>query len=165
MATKDDEASGFSKITGGLADLINLLVNLDKDGDLPHRGRREKNGMVVEYSVGKSTLGGSRVEPRAANETRSKSAHRTAKRADIEVIEPATDVFDEANETVLLFELPGVSRSDIHCTLDGDILLLDAKATGRLYRKEVLIEAKLADGPPELRLHNGILEVRLTKQP
>ena len=93
-----------------------------------------------------------------------KAARRTAKRTDIEVVEPVTDVFDETDETVLLFELPGVNRSDIICALDGDILLLDAKTDGRLYRKEVLIEAKLVGEPPRLTLHNGILEVRLKKQ-
>jgi HSP20 family protein len=122
----------------------------------------------VEYSFGGRTADGSRPEPTSTEATQSKTARpaaqRTAKRTDIEVVEPVTDMFDEANETVFLFELPGVVRSAIHCTLDGDILLLDAKSDGRLYRKEVLIEAKLAGDPPRLRLHNGILEVRLKKQ-
>ena len=45
---------------------------------------------------------------------------------------------------MLLFELPGVERKDIRCILDGDILLLEAKTGERLYRKETLIEEKLA---------------------
>ncbi len=72
-------------------------------------------------------------------------------------------MFDEPAETVLLFELPGVSRPQVRCLLDGDILLLEAKTASRLYRKEVLIEMKLAGEPPKLRLHNGVLEVRLKK--
>jgi HSP20 family molecular chaperone IbpA len=168
MAKNDDETSGFSKITGGLTDLINLLVDLDKGGDLPHRGRREKNGVVVEYSVGRRTASGTRDETPPHEPARSKparpAAQRTAKRTDIEVVEPVTDVFDEAEEMVFLFELPGVALSSVHCSLHGDILLLDAKSESRLYRKEALIEAALTGDPPSLRLHNGVLEVRLKKQ-
>lgn len=173
MAKNEDDTGGFSKITGGLTDLINLLVDLEKGGDLPHRGRREKNGVVVEYSVGRRTASAGRDEAppdeRAPHEpVRSKSARPaaqwTAKRTDIEVVEPVTDVFDEAEEMVFLFELPGVEMSSVHCTLHGDILLLDAKSQGRLYRKEALIEATLTGEPPTLRLHNGVLEVRLKKQ-
>lgn len=168
MSKDDDEAGGFSKIAGGLSDLINLLVDLDKSGALPHRGRREKNGLVVEYSIGRKTAAGARGEPPPAEETQARpvqrTAQRAAKRTGIEVVEPATDVFDEPDEVVLLFELPGVARPDVRCLLDGDILLLEAKATDRLYRKEVLIEANPADVPPQLRLHNGVLEVRLKKQ-
>ncbi len=72
-------------------------------------------------------------------------------------------MFDEPGEVVLLFELPGVERKDIRCILDGDILLLEAKTGERLYRKETLIEGKLAGGP-HLNLRNGVLEVRLSKQ-
>ena len=168
MSGDDDGPGGLSKIAGGLSGLINLLVDLDKSGDLPRRGRREKNGVVVEYSFGKRTADGGRAEPEPEKEPEAATARpggkRTARRSEVELVEPVTDVFDEPGETLLMFELPGVSRPDIRCLLDGDILLLEAKAEGRLFRKEVLIEAKLAGEAPRLRLHNGILEVRLKKQ-
>jgi len=165
MSKDDDAVGGFTKIAGGLANLINLLVDLDKSGNLPRHGRREKNGVVVEYSIGRRTaVGEAPAEPPPSEEPAARPARRAAKRTDIEVVEPVTDMFDEAGEAVLLFELPGVSRSQVRCLLDGDILLLEAKTAGRLYRKETLIEAKLAGDPPKLRLHNGVLEVRLKKQ-
>ena len=73
------------------------------------------------------------------------------------------DMFDEAGEIVFLFELPGAERKDIRCVLDGDILLLDAKAGERLYRKETLVTESKVDGKPHLKLRNGVLEVRLAK--
>jgi HSP20 family molecular chaperone IbpA len=72
-------------------------------------------------------------------------------------------MFDEPDEVVVLFEVPGVARKDVHCVLDGDILLLEAKTGERLYRKEILIEASLAEKAPRLRLRNGVLEARLAK--
>ena len=89
---------------------------------------------------------------------------RTAKRTSLEILEPVTDMFDEAGEIVVLFEVPGVERKDIRCFLDGDILLLEAKTGDRLYRKEMLIEEKLASSTPNMNLRNGIFEVRLSKQ-
>lgn len=164
--SKDDTTGpgGLSEIVRRLGDLFDHLAEVD-DGRTPHRGRREKNGMVVEYSFGKRTVGEAR-QPREEPppETEETPRRRSAKPSALAVLEPVTDVFDEPDEVLILYELPGVSRKDIRCVLDGDILLLDAKTGGRLYRKETLIEPPLAPGEPVLRLRNGILEVRLAKQ-
>ncbi len=163
---KDDETgrAGFAKITRGLSDLFNFLSELD-DSNQPRRGRREKNGMIIEYSFGKRTL--AEGEPERDAEPRRDMPEavrrRSAKPSGLEMLEPVTDMFDEPDEVVLLFEVPGVARKDIHCVLDGDILLLEAKTAERLYRKEILIDPKLAAQPPRLRLRNGVLEARLAK--
>ena len=81
------------------------------------------------------------------------------------MFEPVTDMFDEPTEIVLLFELPGVEQKDIRCVLDGDILLVEGKSGDRLYRKETLIEARITADAPKKTLRNGVLEVRLSKQP
>ena len=163
---KEDETgrNGFAKITRGLSDLFNFLSELDEN-KLPRRGTREKNGMIIEYSFGKRTLAEGEPEraaepPPAKPET---ARRRSAKPSGIEMLEPVTDMFDEPDEVVLLFEVPGVARKDIHCVLDGDIVLLEGKTGERLYRKEILIEPKLAQQAPRLRLRNGVLEARLAK--
>lgn len=128
--------------------------------------------MVIEYAFGKRTLAGAAGEPDDTHRTEPQPSHGAAPRrarqharpSQLEVVEPATDVFDEPKEIVLLFELPGAREADIRCVLDGDILLLEAKTEVRLYRKEVLIEAKLRPDAPRRRLQNGVLEVRLAKQ-
>lgn len=163
---KDDTGTGgFAKITRGLSDLFNFLAELD-DAKLPSRGRREKDGMVIEFSFGKQAFGEAARETEAEEPPPAEAAapRRAAKPSLLEVLEPVTDMFDEPAEVVLLFELPGISERDIRCLLDGDILLLEAKTGERLYRKEMLIEAKLASGTPTRHMHNGILEVRLKKE-
>ncbi|MGO9773922.1 MAG: Hsp20/alpha crystallin family protein [Roseiarcus sp.] len=160
-------AAGFAKIARGLSDLFNVLGDFDQ---LPRRGRHEKDGRVMEYSFGTRTLGEAARdirEKRTSKEGPTSSEtppRRAAKKTSLEVLEPVTDIFDEPKEIVLLFELPGVERKDIRCILDGDILLLEAKTDDRLYRKEALIEEKLAAGSPRLNLRNGVLEVRLSKE-
>ncbi len=166
MAKEDETGrAGFTKIARGLSDLFNFLSELD-DGQQPRRGTREKNGMIIEYSFGKRTLAEGEPERDAEMPPENPAAarRRSAKPSGLEVLEPVTDMFDEPDEVVLLFEVPGVARKDIHCVLDGDIVLLEAKTGERLYRKEILVEAKLAAASPRLRLRNGVLEARLTKQ-
>jgi HSP20 family protein len=165
-SNKDDTTgmAGFVKIAHGLSDLFNALADFDQ---LPRSGRHEKDGKVMEYSFRKRTLAEAAGEEEVSGEApvhEKAPARRAAKPSSLEVLEPVTDMFDEPNEIVLLFELPGVKRKDIRCVLDGDILLLDAKTGDRLYRKETLIEAKVAAGSPHLNLRNGVLEVRLSKQ-
>lgn len=164
--SKEDETgrAGFIKIARGLSDLFNFLSELDESKQ-PRRGKREKDGMIIEYSFGKRTL--AEGEPERAAEMPPEKPEtvrrRSAKPSGLDVVEPVTDMFDEPDEVVLLFEVPGVARKDIHCVLDGDIVLLEAKTGERLYRKEILIEPKLAKGAPRLRLRNGVLEARLAK--
>lgn len=155
-------AAGFARIAHGLSDLFEALADFDR---LPRRGRHEKDGRVMEYSFGARTLREAAGENETPTETpaRAKAPRRAAKRSSLEILEPVTDMFDEPSEIVLLFELPGVERKAIRCVLDGDILLLEAKAGQRLYRKETLIEGKLAAEAPRLNLRNGVLEVRLSK--
>ena len=167
--SKDDNtgAAGLAKIARGLSDLFNVLSDFDQ---LPRSGRHEKDGKVMEYSFRTRTLAEAAGHEEAPQETPVRTERsdarpqRAAKRSGLEILEPVTDTFDEPNEIVLLFELPGVKRTDIRCILDGDILLVEAKTGERLYRMETLIEAKLAAGAPHLNLHNGVLEVRLAKQ-
>jgi HSP20 family protein len=174
MIRKDDtDAAGFAKIARGLSDLFNFLAGPD-DKNLPRRGRHEKDGMVIEYSFGRRTAAeamSQREEAEPPPEPTARRARaatatprRAAKRSELELLEPVTDVFDEPGEIVFLFELPGISRRDIRTVVDGDIFLLEARSGERLYRKEILIEAKLAAQMPHLLLRNGVLEVRLKKR-
>ena len=165
MSKEDDTGrAGFAKITRGLSDLFNFLSELDESKQ-PRRGTREKNGMIIEYSFGKRTLAEDQPTDAAEAPPEKPEAvgRRSAKPSGLEMLEPVTDMFDEPDEVVVLFEVPGVARKDIRCVLDGDILLLEARTGERLYRKEILIETKLAEAAPRLRLRNGVLEARLAK--
>jgi HSP20 family protein len=154
--------AGLEKIARGLSDLFKVLGDFDQ---LPRSGRHEKDGRVMEYSFRARTARGAAEEGpgRAEPEERRDAPRRMARRSTLEILEPVTDMFDEPEEIVLLFELPGVERKNVRCFLDGDILLLEAKTGERLYRKEMLIEEKVS-GAPELNLRNGVLEVRIRKE-
>lgn len=169
MGKDDDGGNALSRIAKGLGDLLNVLTDLEQSGKLPHRGRQEKGDLVVEYTVNRGTLrrdteGGTESgDEDEARQVRPARRRRAPKPAAQGRVEPACDVFDEADEVVILFELPGLTLEQIRCTLDGDILVLEAQTDTRHYRKELLVETALAGTAPRLRLANGVLDVRLDK--
>ncbi len=163
MTVDHDACKGDS---AGLAKFLKVLAEAENAGILPSRGRRETDSFAFTYRLlqqwieserGKGTkrqeVSRPNPDPRAA-ETPSEHPLR----------EPATDLFDEADEVVLVYELPGAVRKNIRYRRDGDILRLEAQTAQWLYQKSVVIEARLADRPPRLRLRNGVLELRLFKE-
>lgn len=166
MTSENDKGvSGLSRIARRLADLIDALGEIEQSGKLPRRGRQEKNGVVVEYSLGRRSLRpDADEEPVADTSARAPRHAETARPRQPDLVEPATDIFDEDDEIIVLFDLPGV-HGDYSCILDGDILALDAKSGSRHFRKEILVQGELADETPRLSFRNGILEARLRKRP
>lgn len=74
------------------------------------------------------------------------------------------EVFDEADAVIITAELPGARQEDIELKLDDGVL--EIKATGT---KPFLATAELPDGvdptaTPEMRLANGVLEIRIAKR-
>lgn len=166
MSEKEKRSEPFAKIALGLSQIIDFLLGPDAVTPL-RRGRREEGGVVFEYSFRKrgileETGEGERPQPGAQARPRSRLRRRES--AGPEILEPVTDLFDEPDEIVLLFELPGVKRKNLRVRLSDDIFLLEAQSRGRLFRKEIRIEARLRPGAPRLELRNGILEVRLKKE-
>ena len=79
-----------------------------------------------------------------------------------DVREPLVDVFDEADEIVLVVEMPGANEEDVTVELHGDVLVLET-AGDRKYAREVLLPASVDAESLEKIYRNGILEIRLKK--
>jgi len=80
-----------------------------------------------------------------------------------ETREPLADVFDEGDEILIVFELPGVAERDIHVELNGDVLALEAKGTRHRYECETLLPAPVDPGSAQQSYDNGYLQVRYAK--
>lgn len=77
--------------------------------------------------------------------------------------EPSCDIFEEAEEILILIELPGVSQDDISIKQEGKDLLVKANhQTGR-YEKKIRVPEK-ATGMPSYSFKNGILRIQLKKE-
>lgn len=183
-AAKDRDASG-ARVGGRLDDAV------DETRDVLIEGSNgpidAKVGWRVRTLEGLSGDDGPRFAPRSAPSKSSATSRRPAaaggrankspnadktgptqtEQAQAEA-QPAprtalVDVFDEADCVVVTAELPGVAADDIALELDGAVLKIRAGGVRRFEADAALPTDVVADQTPDLRLSNGVLEVRLAK--
>lgn len=77
-----------------------------------------------------------------------------------EVREPHIDILEEAGFTLILAELPGITKKDIKLTLKDDLLTIAAARGGRRFYKEVLLPGPHSRDQLRFSCNNGILEIR-----
>lgn len=168
MSKKKVDASGggqgFDGILSGLTGLVEKINELAKTGQELHEsgqfgggsGKQKWQG-VYGFKV-RTGLGdeGPTVEP-FGNVHRDREQGYTVTP---EVLEPVVDIFEEADHTLVVVEMPGVGRDDIELEIQDDIVTIQAEATGKKYHKEVLLPRSYAREALHLSCNNGILEIK-----
>lgn len=184
---KSDKPFDPSDLIGGTLDILGLKIDLAKllssseDVSAELQGLREK----LKKAGGKEALsdaewreGAASVSGRfrthgvlgereyhigtAGSATRGKGRESTSKPA--EAVEPPVDVFQEAQEVVVVAEVPGVEIADIELKVEGNTLSLSTKPTSRRsYRKEVNLGSSVDAESLSATCRNGILEIHLRK--
>ena len=153
--------AGFGGVLHGLADLIEKLGELaDKGTELSKTGQfGEQKGVsgVYGFSV-KTGMGGQglKVEP-FGNIAKDKA---TGKSVVQEVREPMVDVFEEADHTLVVAEIPGIKLADVHVEVQDDVLTISAEAEDRKYRREVLLPRAYPREKMQITCSNGILKIK-----
>ena len=61
-----------------------------------------------------------------------------------EVREPVVDVFEEDDHVLVVAEMPGIGKEDVHIAVEDDLLTFSAERGDKKYRKEVLLPASCA---------------------
>lgn len=154
--------------TGGLLKGIENLVDLaaklkEAGGEIKKEGEidlsRLKEGMkgVYGFSI-KTAVGGKPVVETFGNIKKTPEGPVVE-----EEREPLTDVFDEEDEILIIFEVPGINGEGITLDLKGDILEIIAVGKNRKYRKEVLLPVQVRKETLSYTYKNGIMEVRVKK--
>ncbi len=80
-------------------------------------------------------------------------------------LEPTFDLFDESQEVVIVVQLPGVAASDVHLKMQGSDLILDAGNGERQFARQIHLPFAADLDQSSILFANGILEIRLPKQP
>ena len=91
---------------------------------------------------------------------------RAGKRAaePIQPVEPPVDVFYEAEEVVVVAEVPGVGLPEFEFKVENDILSLGTKPTAhRNYRKQIELGSRVDGDSLKASCRNGVLEIHLKK--
>ncbi len=158
----------------GLAGILKGLGSLvEKLGDLAETGRElSKTGEIHGLGGGKEVKGvygftvkvglggdGVKVEP-FGNIRRDEESGRSVVQ---EVMEPAVDVFEENDHTLVVAELPGIGANDVRIEVAGDVMTLAAEKGKKKYRKEVLLPDSFPREKMQVSCTNGVLEVRCVK--
>jgi HSP20 family protein len=155
---------GIGGILRGLGDLVEKLADLEQQGEVFKTGTIRGSGEQVRGIYGftvKVGLGdqGPRIEP-FGNIRRDARSGRTEVQ---EVREPMVDVFDEEEHLLVLAELPGTSKEDVHIELEDDVLTIAAERGDKKYRKEVLLPRSVPKEKMQVNCNNGVLEIRWAK--
>ncbi len=167
---KPGNSRGGNDPGGFLSGLTNLIESL---GELAEKGKELQGirefgsdelkgvyGFTIRTNLGGGDGGqGVKVEPfgnvRPDEKTGRVKVH--------EVIEPATDLFDEHDHVLVVVELPGVGSEDLSIDLQDDILNIKAQRGGMKYQKEVLLPTAFKPEQMTQTCRNGILEVRFER--
>lgn len=156
---------GFGNLFKGLGDFIDLVsemaeteggeVSQTREFDVKGAGDQQARG-VYGFSI-RTGIGGSPRIERFGNIRKTETGPIVA-----EVREPLVDVFDEAEEIIIVAELPGVGEAEVSVEINGDIVAMETTGE-RKYAKEILLSAAVDAASLQQTYTNGILELRLKK--
>ncbi|MCE4617743.1 MAG: Hsp20/alpha crystallin family protein [Desulfurococcales archaeon] len=80
-----------------------------------------------------------------------------------EEMDPLVDVFEDEDEVVIVAEIPGASKDDIHVKALENKVVIKAKGKEKRYYKEIELPVKVDPGKARASYKNGVLEVRIKK--
>jgi HSP20 family protein len=163
MHQKDDK-SGLEGLLGGLSSLIGGLAELAEKGkELKQSGQTSALGgkAKIVYGFTVNGVGGDelRVEP-FGNVVRDS---KTSETRVSEVREPAIDLIEESDHTLVVAEMPGVGAKDVLVEAHGDVLNITAAHGAKKYRKEILLSHPTDAKKVSVTINNGIVEIRCPK--
>jgi HSP20 family protein len=164
---KKDEATfelfGLGGLFKGIEKLVDIAGKLEEKGAMSKEGEFNldhiKKGMKGVYGFTINTAGGG--SPKVETFGNIKKTPEGPK-VD-EEREPITDIFDEADEIMIIAEMPGIEQNDIRIDLKEDMLEIVAIGKNRNYRKEILLPSKVNLSNLSQKFTNGILEIRIKK--
>ena len=160
----DVALGGILKGLGGLVEKLGELAEaggeLSKSGEIqglgPDRAAKGVYGFTVKVGLGGE---GVKVEP-FGNIRRDEESGRPVVQ---EVTEPAVDVFEESDHTLVVAEMPGIGAEAVHLEVTDDLLTITAARGKKKYRKEVLLPGSFPREKMRVSCTNGVLEIRCVK--
>lgn len=103
------------------------------------------------------------------------------KSRELETMTPVLDMYEDGNEVVVKADLPGMKKEDVEITLTDNILTISGErkseekaetATYKMYERRYGSFSRSIELPSDIvadktnaHFENGVLEIRLTKNP
>lgn len=171
MINRRRQTGSIDGFLGGLANLVEKLGDLAEKGDqLKREGNFDiqsegKNFKGVYGFTVRTGLGGDRDEVKVEPFGNIKRDKTTGHAVVQERREPVIDVFEEADQVVLVAEMPGVAVDEVQAEVADDILTLRAGKGERSYYKEIVLPARCDSGVFSITCNNGVVEIKCPKTP
>ncbi|RJX35703.1 MAG: Hsp20/alpha crystallin family protein [Desulfarculus sp.] len=157
---------GVGGLLKGLGELVEKLGELAEKGeslsrtgevDFEPKGKGMKGvyGFSVKMGLGDQEM---KVEPFGNIRKDEKSGESVIH----EVREPMVDIFEEADHTLVVAEMPGISAEDVRLEVIDDLLTIQAESGDKKYQKEVLLPRAYSREQMRVSCNNGILEIKCT---
>ena len=159
--------AGFGGILRGLGGLVEKLAELadagselSRSGEIRGPGTGKEVRGIYGFTV-KVGLGGEgvKVEP-FGNIRRDRDSGQPVVE---EIREPAVDVFEESDHTLVVAEMPGIGAEDVRLDAQDDVLTILAENGAKKYRKEVLPPGRFPREKMQISCANGVVEIRCVK--
>ena len=151
---------GLGSLVEKLGELAETGRELSKTGEIRGSGSgkdiRGIYGFTVKVGIGGE---GVKVEP-FGNIRRDEESGRSVVQ---EVREPAVDIFEERDHTLVVAEMPGIGVGDVHLEVKDDLLTITAERGDKKYKKEVLLPGSFPREKLQVSCANGVLEIRCVK--
>lgn len=77
--------------------------------------------------------------------------------------EPLIDVVDHGKNLMVIVELPGVKKEDIHAHATKDSLTISVDSEKRKFHKTIELPAEVDEKEIDATYNNGVLEIKLIK--
>ncbi len=173
----------FSEITTRLGSLMSEVKTAFEQGQAAQAGAGENAGENTrEFSIDTpagplkgmaSFRVGTLADRAGASSSRDASQHEVKRKASsrstaqppaemADAREPLVDLFDEADEILIVAELPGVKPEEVTVTV-GESAVIITTTGARRFRAVQVLPCAVDEASLTRAMRNGILEVRLTK--
>jgi HSP20 family protein len=162
--TESVEIGGLSGIFDALKGMVEQFAATARDHAGTDRTDDGKTQAVFGYSV-RMGRDGISAEPFGDMPTRpGKADPQPAADEAPAARQPIVEVFEEGDTIVVVAELPGADPAGIACSVEGASLMIEASGTRR-YRKALVLPAPVQAASLVQSFRNGILEVRMKRDP
>jgi HSP20 family protein len=154
---------GLTGLLEKLEDLAEKGVEISKTGDIgKKKDAKGMYGFTMKVGLGE----GAERKPYRGTVHPNLSPQEDNGQQEVEVHEvrePAVDIFEEKEYTLLVAEMPGIEAQDIHIEVQDDLLTLSAERGSKKYHKEILLRESFPQEKMEISCNNGIVEIQCYK--
>lgn len=153
---------GLTNLFKGLNELLHLAENIEKKNPINiDKAKLEplENGVKGVYGLTFNTVSGIIAKAQVRGSVKKGiSGPKFDKER-----QPLTEILDQKDKIIVIFEIPGVNEKDIIIELKGEVLTIVAINNNRKYRKRIPLLNYAHKQRFTYIYENGILEIEIKK--